>query len=276
MPPWEEEELLEELRARGVEVRTVAELPFRRPERYASAVPLLVDRLRTAEDERLISFLASALRHPEFRSALPALLEKLGRVSPGTEIDVANAIRKMGVRGSEPAVLEAMARVRSWVARDALRRILRKAGYRGPEVEHDDSLSPRGRAVFLAGTLGLAALLVWSSVDLVLKGAPLVPLPALVLLYAGSSVFLGVGVWRLERWATAAYAGWAITGILCQIGAQEVLRFLPPDVFWYAEAGAALLLIIAGIWLDRILRQTRAAVEAEQAPGPGPDGSCWK
>ncbi len=267
MPPWEEQELLEELHARGVEVRTVAELPFRRPERYAPAVPLLVDRLRTAEDERLISFLASALRHPEFRSALPALLEKLGRVSPGTEIDVTNAIRKMGVRGSEEAVLEAMDRARSGVARDALRRSLRKAGYRGPEVEHDDSLSSRGRTVFLVGTLGLAALLIWGSVDLLVKGAPLVPLPALALVYSAFTVVLGVGVWRLARWATTAYAGWAITGIFCHLVVQEVFRLLPADIFWYAEAGSALILIIAGVWLDRILRQTRAAAEAERHSG---------
>ncbi|MGD2114918.1 MAG: hypothetical protein PVG07_07695, partial [Acidobacteriota bacterium] len=89
-----EQELLEKLRVRGVDVRGVAELPFRRPERYAQALPLLVDRLRATEDSQWIAVLTLALGHPELRSALPALLDRLGRVPPSAEIDVANAVRK--------------------------------------------------------------------------------------------------------------------------------------------------------------------------------------
>ena len=115
-----EEALLKDLRAGGYSLESIwdwVNSPVNAPE----AVPILVDHLEQAEDERLIEGIARALTNKHYRAAEHALVRTFARVQNETRRwAVANAIVTVGFRESEQAVLAYCADPRFGMSRELL------------------------------------------------------------------------------------------------------------------------------------------------------------
>ena len=240
---------MSELAERGVSVRFAAELPFKSEEELAPAESVLIEALRASDDERLIPSLATALRHPRFRSALPLLVEKLASVKTTSAASaLAHAITTMGLEGHEAEVAQALPAVRSRMVRSGLEHALRKSGYAPPEPRAEDEpvLGPRARLVegvmLVAMGIGCLGGTGW----LYLHDGFTQAVAGLGVLQGLTFIVFGVALLRRAPWSVGAYFAWCAASIGFQYGFQVTYRPLSQPVFWAGEAGLVMALVALG------------------------------
>ncbi len=249
-----EQRLLQDLRAAGYETRSIAAWLFEKPQVHLGAGEILVDHLRSTEDEKLVQQIAKVLSHREFAFAVPALIARLGEVDKAlTKSSLAGALLAIGVGGHEREIERLLAEGCSTASDVTLLDALRRSGADVSKVERLVLARERRWSGRLFAALLLAVAGVMAVVAVAAARSPSIspPVAGVVGAWALLCAALGLALWWRSSWARPVYVVWVVFLLAVQTYYLALVRPIGRPLLVLVTLGAVVAFGIVGRYLFR-------------------------